>query len=79
MLIRAAADLGLDLTRSLMIGDRDSDLRAGATAGCRTALVRTGYGEETSAAIHLEKVRGLGVFDTVAEAVQYWLETPQSS
>ena len=44
MLLRAAADLGLDLAASWMIGDRVSDLQAGAAAGCRTALVRTGYG-----------------------------------
>ena len=44
MLHRAAADLGLDLTRSWMVGDRASDLEAGAAAGTRTILVRTGYG-----------------------------------
>jgi D-glycero-D-manno-heptose 1,7-bisphosphate phosphatase len=44
MLLRAAAELGLDLAASWMIGDRVSDLEAGAAAGCRTALVRTGYG-----------------------------------
>ncbi len=74
MLTRAASELGLDLARSLMIGDRDSDLQAGANAGCLTALVRTGYGQETSVAIDLNKVRGLGVFHTVADAVQSWLE-----
>ncbi len=44
MLLRAAEELGLDLAESWMIGDRVSDLEAGAAAGCRTVLVRTGYG-----------------------------------
>lgn len=44
MLLRAAADLGLDLSASWMVGDRETDLAAGAAAGCRTVLVRTGYG-----------------------------------
>lgn len=44
MLHLAARELGLDLAASWMIGDRASDLEAGAAAGCRTVLVRTGYG-----------------------------------
>jgi D-glycero-D-manno-heptose 1,7-bisphosphate phosphatase len=44
MLRQAAAELGIDLGRSWMVGDRVSDLAAGAAAGCRTILVRTGYG-----------------------------------
>ncbi len=44
MLVQAAKELSLDLTRSWMIGDRVSDLQAGASVGCRTVLVRTGYG-----------------------------------
>lgn len=40
MLLRAAADLGLDLSASYLIGDRVTDLEAGARAGCRTIHVR---------------------------------------
>lgn len=39
MLLRAAGDLGLDLPRSWMIGDRPSDVLAGLRAGCRSILV----------------------------------------
>jgi D-glycero-D-manno-heptose 1,7-bisphosphate phosphatase len=39
MLLAAAADLGLDLGRSWMVGDTDGDVQAGHAAGCRTILV----------------------------------------
>lgn len=39
MLLRAAADLGLDLSRSWMVGDRITDVLAGLSAGCRSILV----------------------------------------
>jgi D-glycero-D-manno-heptose 1,7-bisphosphate phosphatase len=47
MLLQAATDLGIDLPRSSMIGDKAVDLEAGARAGCRPILVKTGYGRET--------------------------------
>ena len=41
----AAAKLGIDVSRSYIIGDKASDIGAGRAAGCRgVALVRTGYG-----------------------------------
>jgi D-glycero-D-manno-heptose 1,7-bisphosphate phosphatase len=39
LLRKAAADLGIDLTRSWMIGDRLLDMQAGRAAGCRCVLV----------------------------------------
>lgn len=42
LLLRAAAELGIDLAASVMVGDRLSDVAAGRRAGCRTVLVRTG-------------------------------------
>lgn len=46
MLLAAARDLGLILDRSWIVGDKLSDLKAGAAVGCRTILVRTGHGRE---------------------------------
>jgi D-glycero-D-manno-heptose 1,7-bisphosphate phosphatase len=39
MLLDAAAELGLDLSDSWMIGDADADVAAGRAAGCRTILL----------------------------------------
>jgi D-glycero-D-manno-heptose 1,7-bisphosphate phosphatase len=44
LLTRAAAELDLDLSRSVMVGDKASDLVPGRAVGARTALVLTGYG-----------------------------------
>ncbi|WP_243371997.1 D-glycero-beta-D-manno-heptose 1,7-bisphosphate 7-phosphatase [Geotalea sp. SG265] len=44
MLLQAAADLSIDLAASFMIGDKMADVEAGRAAGCRSLLVRTGYG-----------------------------------
>ena len=49
LLERAAAELGLDLGRSYMGGDRWSDLRCGAAVGATTVLVLTGYGRGDAA------------------------------
>jgi D-glycero-D-manno-heptose 1,7-bisphosphate phosphatase len=49
MLLRAAQEHGVDLSRSWMIGDKLLDLEAGRNAGCRVALVRTGYGSQVDA------------------------------
>ena len=42
MLLRAAADLKLDLGASWMVGDLISDVLAGLNAGCRSILVESG-------------------------------------
>jgi D-glycero-D-manno-heptose 1,7-bisphosphate phosphatase len=42
MLVQAAAEHDLDLQASFLVGDRLSDIAAGAAAGCRTVLVMCG-------------------------------------
>jgi len=44
LLLRAAAEMGIDLSRSYMVGDMLKDVEAGKKAGARAILVRTGYG-----------------------------------
>lgn len=45
MLQEAAMELGIDLSKSIMIGDRYSDVGAGASAGCFTIFLQCGYNE----------------------------------
>lgn len=44
MLLRAADELGLDMSRSWMVGDMLSDVLAGRNAGCRSILVASSHG-----------------------------------
>jgi D-glycero-D-manno-heptose 1,7-bisphosphate phosphatase len=43
MIEQAAAELGLDLSRSFMVGDRPIDVASGHAAGVRSVLVRSGH------------------------------------
>jgi len=54
--LQAARELGLDLARSWMVGDKGADLGLAATAGLRGGvLVLSGYGQGT-----LEKLQAKG-------------------
>lgn len=48
MLLKAAADFNIDLSRSWMVGDGENDIQAGINAGCKTVLLSNGnesYGQ----------------------------------
>lgn len=45
MLLAAAAELGIDLARSTMVGDRWRDIDAGRSAGVATVFIDHGYRE----------------------------------
>ncbi len=70
MLYHAAAEWPIDLTRSWMIGDKISDAQAGAAAGCRTILVRTGHGCELPQALPAEKLRLAAMVNNLAQAAE---------
>jgi D-glycero-D-manno-heptose 1,7-bisphosphate phosphatase len=48
MILEAERKHQLDLARSFLIGDKNSDIDCGRDAGIRTILVRTGYGEKAA-------------------------------
>jgi len=45
MILNAARDLSLDLTKSFTVGDRWRDIEMGFSAGTKGVLVETGYGK----------------------------------
>lgn len=47
LLLDAARDLGIDLNRSFMVGDRWRDVEAGRRAGCRTVHIDRHYAERS--------------------------------
>ncbi len=69
MLLRAAADLSLDLRRSYLVGDRESDIEAAEVCGVRPLLVETGYGLRTLPLLS----HSVPHFKSVAEAVEFVL------
>jgi len=45
MILEAASELGINLPRSYMVGDRKGDVEAGRAAGCTTIFIDLGYAE----------------------------------
>jgi len=70
MLLQAAQELGIDLALSWMIGDKRSDIEAGVATGCRSLLVRTGFGAEQQLS---DDMQCAGIFDDLAHAADYIL------
>ena len=54
MLLEAARQWDVDLSRSVMVGDRWRDIEAGRAAGCKTILIAAAYDERQ--AEHLDAV-----------------------
>ncbi len=69
MLLQAAKELSLDLSRSIMIGDAISDVEAGLAAGVgKIVMVRTGRGVEQATLLNGANIASLPVYDTLFDA-----------
>jgi len=67
---QAAHDLGLDLSNSIMVGDKMADVGLGKAIGATSILVRTGHGMD-----HVDKAKGQAdyIADDLADAVFWFL------
>jgi len=75
LLSKAATDLRLDLTRSIVVGDRWHDLEAGGAVDARGILVRTGYGREQERVPPPAGVRPAAVVDNLIAATSWILRS----
>ena len=71
MLEDAAAKHGLDLAASYMIGDKSTDVEVGQRAGCKTVLLRSGFGERVLSGEYQWPVEPDFVADTLVEAIDW--------
>lgn len=68
-------DLGIDLSQSYMVGDKWSDVELGQRAGCRSILVRTGYGADEPGSVRPPQIKEPDhVADGLEEAVTWILD-----
>ncbi len=71
LILQAAETLGIDLARSVLIGDNLSDLQAGRAAGIpRLALVRTGLGNQQLLQSIPDELKDISIYTDLAEALQ---------
>ncbi|HWA98847.1 MAG TPA: HAD family hydrolase [Pirellulales bacterium] len=74
MLSLAAEELGLALERSMLVGDKASDLQAALAAGCTPVLVETGYGKETAEKLgEWSSPNSIKVFPSIVQAAEFCL------
>jgi D-glycero-D-manno-heptose 1,7-bisphosphate phosphatase len=71
MIDQAIRDLPIDLSRSVVIGDRADDIQLAHTIGAPGILVLTGYGREESQALD-HMTRPAHVAADLYDAVRWW-------
>lgn len=74
LLLQAAAELNLDLSASIMVGDALTDVQAGRSAGVQqSVLVLTGRGSDQLRLPQAAETPNLPVFADLYEALTAWL------
>jgi len=71
LLLEAARVLGLDLSRSCLIGDAMSDVQAAQAVGCPAALVITGRGTAQLTVMQAAGLTGFHIAQDLRDAVKW--------
>jgi D-glycero-D-manno-heptose 1,7-bisphosphate phosphatase len=74
LLLKAADDYCIDLSRSFMIGDKLTDVQAGKAAGTSTVFLRTGFGDKELEENHDEVRKSADkICDDLTQAIEWIL------
>jgi len=71
MILDAAKDLSINLSKSYFIGDSDSDIKAGITAKLKTILVKTGIGVKSISILQKDNNFPSFVAENLTEAYKF--------
>lgn len=74
MLLRAAREMALDLSRSFLVGDAVSDIEAALAVGCSPIFVLTGRGQQQYPLLQQRGLDHIAVVRDLAAAVAIILE-----
>lgn len=75
MLEQGARELGIDLSRSFVVGDRIVDVQAGHAVGATAILVLTGYGTTSVEECREQGVTPDATVPSLAEAVEFIMQS----
>lgn len=77
MLLQAAADMQIDLTRSFLVGDAVTDIEAARAVGVKALLVTTGRGESQRQLLQTRDFT-CPVVKNLADAIDWVLRNQES-
>lgn len=69
LILRAAKEWRIDLSRSYMVGDHNSDIEAGLAAGVKPIFVRTGHGSHEEALVAPDILRAANLLEAVRKFI----------
>jgi D-glycero-D-manno-heptose 1,7-bisphosphate phosphatase len=79
MLVAAAWDHNLDISRSFMVGDKATDVDMAHNAGCTGILVQTGYGDRVLSGDYQHATHPDYIAANLAAAADWILQHPHAS
>lgn len=69
LLVKAAREWEIDLTKSYMVGDHNSDVEAGRAAGVKSIFVRTGHGIQEEKFVAVDILRSTNLYEAVTQYI----------